>query len=217
MSNNQETQNFLNGGFNAAQYDIFGDITGLIAGVALVQITKSVIKAMGTGNGGKLELTVEGLEGENAGRKAIWNLSIYHNDASTAELARRGLSTLMAAIGMEGQTIQSTTQLHNRPFSVLVEPSKDPERAAKGYTDIRRVVLDGSDGASVPGQAAPMTQQAAPAAGGGWGAPVQAQAPQQQAQVQQQAPVQQQAAPAQQQAPAQWGAPAGGNAPTWGQ
>lgn len=220
MSNNMETQQFP-GGFDTQAHGVFGGRGSFIAGPVEIEITESVLKNMNNGNGGKLELVVKGVSGENMGRETWWNIPIYHTDPETAERGKKQLSTICAAIGLGG-VLQSTTQLHGHRFWVLAELEKDAEKAAKGYTTITRVLLNGADGAANPGQPAkPSTAPAA--AAGGWGAPAPQQVQQQQQQ-QQQAPAQvpqqpAQAAP-QANAPVQWGAPAGGQPagqPAWGQ
>ncbi|QDH84364.1 hypothetical protein Axy20_003 [Achromobacter phage vB_AxyS_19-32_Axy20] len=225
MSNNMETQQFP-GGFDTQAHGVFGGRGSFIAGPVEIEITESMLKNMANGNGGKLELVVKAVSGENLGRETWWNIPVYHTDPETAARGKKQLSTICAAIGLTG-TLTHTTQLHGHRFWVLAELEKDAEKAAKGYTTITRVLLNGADGAANPGQPA---KPAPAAAASGWGAPAPQQQPQQQAtqqqqqqqqqqapaQVPQQAPVQ--AAP-QAQAPVQWGAPAGGQpagTPTWG-
>lgn len=218
MSQAQPNQQFMNGGFNTAEHEVFGGLTGLIAGVAEVAISASEIKAITNGNGGKLELVIDGVSGENMGRKTIHNLSIYHKDPETAKRANRELSTICAAIGLTG-VLQSSAQLHGHRFFVLVEPRKDEEGMKKGWTQITKILLDGADGAAVAGQPAQTTQQTQANNGGGWntgnGGGQQTQQTQQQ-QPQQQ--TQQQQNPQQTQS---WGGPVNGNnggaQPTWGQ
>ncbi|WNO48677.1 hypothetical protein [Achromobacter phage nyashin_LB6] len=217
---NMETQQFP-GGFDTQAFGVFGGRGSFIAGPVEIEITESMLKNMNNGNGGKLELVVKAVSGENMGRETWWNIPVYHTDPETAARGKKQLSTICAAIGLGG-VLQSTTQLHGHRFWVLAELEKDAEKAAKGYTTITRVLLNGSDGAANPGQPAkPATAPAA--AAGSWGAPAPTQqaAPAQQP-AQQAAPVQQpapQAAPAAQAAPAQWGAPAGAptGQPAWGQ
>lgn len=210
----------MNGGFDPNEHEIFGGLTGLIAGVAKVIISASEIKAITNGNGGKLELTIDGVEGENAGRKTMHNLSIYHKDPDTAKRANRELSTICAAIGIN-QKMQSSAQLHGHPFYVLVEPRKDEEGAKKGWTQITKILLDGADGAAVAGQ--PAQQQNAQS--GQWGSSNQnanqGQQQQQQQQTQQQQTQQQQPQQQPQQQQQTWGGANTGNnggaQPTWGQ
>lgn len=214
-----ETQQFP-GGFDTQAHGVFGGRGSFIAGPVEVEIVESVLKNMNNGNGGKLELVLRAASGDNLGRETWWNIPMFHTDPETAERGKKQVSTICAAIGLTG-VLQSTTQLHGHRFWVLAELEKDAEKAAKGFTTITKVLLNGADGAANPGAPA-RTQQAAPASGG-WGAPQQQAPVQQQPQQQQQQPqAQQQQAPVQQQqqqqAPAQWGAPANtGSAPTWGQ
>lgn len=222
-----ETQQFP-GGFDTQAHGVFGGRGSFIAGPVEVEITESMLKNMSNGNGGKLELVVKAVSGENVGRETWWNIPIYHTDPETAARGKKQVSTICAAIGLTG-VLQSTTQLHGHRFWVLAELEKDAEKAAKGYTTITRVLLNGADGAANPGQPAkPVTPSPSAAAASGWGSPApqpQAQ-PQQQPQAAPQQPVQQQAQvqaqpQPQAQQPVQWGAPQGGQAqsqpPTWGQ
>jgi len=174
-----------------------------------VVIAGSEIKANKNNDGGFLELTLRITDGPMQGTTGAHRLNLYHNSATTVEIANRQLSAICHAVGVFqlGADGCDVSVLHNIPFLIDVAYQKGQEpgvEGAKGYTEVRKVFdINGNEPGKAPvnnGAAAqPVQQQQQPAntgfaqqqqqqapAQGGWGAPTQQQQPVQQ----QQQPVQ---------------------------
>lgn len=128
---------------------------------------------------GFLELTLQIIEGPNQGAEGAYRLNIFNKNEKAQEIAHRQLSAICHAIGV--LQVADSAMLHNRPFRAVVGLQKDPEAAAKGFTEVKGILTITGD---QPGKAgsAPAAAPAAP-------------------------PVAPPAAPAQA-APATWGPPA---------
>ncbi|MEY5099058.1 MAG: Alteromonas phage vB AcoS-R7M [Pseudomonadota bacterium] len=119
-------------------------------------VMDSDIKPTKAGNGQYIELTLQIIDGQFAGRR-IWDrLNISNPNKQAEDIALAQLQSLCQAVGVENMT--DTFQLHDRPFSVSVDiDRKDPDR--------NRVVSYMSSGWSGGGApAAPRPAPAAPAA-----------------------------------------------------
>ena len=187
--------------FDASQFDPAQSAGSLPVGKHRVIIESSEVKATKANTGGYLELTLQIIDGPNAGQTGAFRLNIYSQSEAAKGIANRQLSAICHAINVI--QIQDSAQLHNQPFMVEVALQKGEEAAQKGYTEVKKIFdANGQEPtrngprpvAAAP--AAPAPTPAAPAAPAptAWG----------------QAP----AAPA----PTAWGqAPAAPAAPAWGQ
>lgn len=175
------------------------------AGWYNVSVVGSEMKPTKTQGNAYLELELQVIDGQYAGRKVFDRLNLHNTNAVAAEIAYRTLSAICHATGVI--QVADSQQLHGIPLQAQVslregrtegEKTYGPSNEVKGYKAI--------ENAGVP------AQQAAPA----WSQPAQQAAP----------PVQQQQAPAatqqaggtppwagQQQPPQQAAAPAG--TPPW--
>ncbi len=187
--------------FDATTVDPSQGLGQLPVGKHPVVIVDDEIKANSANDGGMAVLTVQIIDGPSKGQQGFYRLNLYNKSEKAAEIAHRQLSALCHVIGQ--YKIDDLRALHNTPFIIEVGLQKDPEAAAKGYTEIKRVFdINGNEpGKQAAGGQPAQPAQAAATGGGqsGWGQP-------------------QNAAPAQpQQAPQQgWGggAPAG-DKPSW--
>lgn len=181
-----------------------------------VVIVGDEVKANKSNNGGFIEFSMQIIDGPAKGSTGAHRLNLYNQSAQACEIASKQLSAICHATGQFrlGANGDDTSVLHNIPFIIEVGLQKDPDAAAKGYTEVKRVfTVNGDEPGKQPQGQQPAQQQAAPAQQ--FGQPAQQfAAPQQQAPTQQQpqqqaAPAwgapQQQAAPAQEQQPAQTG------------
>lgn len=125
-----------------------------------VVITSSQEKPTKSGNGSfiEFEMTIQG--GQHNGRKVFDRLNINNPNATAVDIAYRTLSAICHVTGCHA--IQDTSQLHGRPFTVVVvkkQRQDDPSQMTnevKGYKDI-----NGND----PGQGGQVAQ---PQAQPGW-------------------------------------------------
>ena len=140
------------------------------AGEYLVEIIESDAVQTKSGNGERLTLTLEIIEGEYRGRK-IWDgINYLHSNPKAEQIGRKQINALCRAIGFEGH-LEDSTQLHGQPLVVRVtleqpDPAYAPKNVVKAYKP--------ADAPPAPApvqqtRAAPQTtqaRQAAPAAGG---------------------------------------------------
>lgn len=180
--------------FDATKFDPSQGSSSLPVGKHVVSITHSEVKGNKAGDGGYLQLELCIQEGPNFGLTGPMRLNLYSQSDKAKEIAHRQLSALCHAIGV--YQIQNTQQLHGHKFMVDVRLQREPEAAAKGYTEVGKIYDANGSEPTRNGPSAAHVQ--APAA-----APVQAPA----------------AAPVAQAAPAAWGAApaqAAPAAPVWG-
>jgi hypothetical protein len=186
-----------------------------------VVIRDSELKATQDKTSGYLQLNLEIIDGPSKGTTGPYRLNLYNTNETAVRIAHQQLSAICHAIGQLQEFIDPAV-LYNRPFIVEVGLQKDPDAAAKGYTEVKKVYdINGNEPGKAPagGQPGPNpnqagngggqwgaqqgAQQAPPAGGGGWGGG-QSSAP----------PPGQGNAPAGNQ-PA-WGGGQQGNQPAWG-
>lgn len=119
-------------------------------------VMDSDIKSTKAGTGQYIELTLQVVDGQFAGRR-IWDRLNISNPNKTAEdIALAQLQSLCQAVGVSNMT--DTHQLHDRPFSVTLDiDRKEPDR--------NRVVSYQSSGWSdaAPAASRPAAAPAAPA------------------------------------------------------
>ena len=105
-------------GFNADDFSDIESYSILPAGTYTAAIVSSENKTTKNGNGSYLELQLEIIDGQYAGRK-VWDRLNLHNPNQTAvEIAMRTLASICKAIGIK--TPRDSSELHNKPLSVKV-------------------------------------------------------------------------------------------------
>ena len=145
------------------------------------------------------------IEGEFNGTEGDYRVNYFSDSEIAANIAKGQMSALGYVCKINPPLI-NTAQLHNQPFRAVVALQKDPNKAEKGYTEVKYVL--NADGSKAGSQQA--GQGAAPAAA----APAAPPTPPPAAAVAQPAPATwtppAAAAPAPEAAPAAtpWGAPA---------
>jgi len=165
--------------FDATQFDPSQGIPSLPVGKHPVVISASEIKATTAGDSGMLELELSIIDGPAKGQKGAYRLNLYNKSEKAVEIAHRQFSAICHVTGV--YRVTDSQQLHNIPFVVEVALQKDPEAAAKGYTEVKRVFDMRGNEPGKQGQAAAAAQvqqpNQAPASGQPtWGQP-QAQQP----------------------------------------
>ena len=122
-----------------------------------VIIKESELKENKEKSGGYLELILEVIEGEHKGASGPYRLNLFHTNQQTVNIAYAQLSAICHCVN-EFQVADSS-QLHNKPFNVIVGLQKTEDAAAKGYTEVK--AIRNSDG-SAPGKAKPASAPVAP-------------------------------------------------------
>lgn len=154
--------------FNATQVQPQASFDPIPAGKYICQITESEIKPTKAGDGQKLVLTWEVLDGEFKGRKVWDSLNISNPSKQAEQISQAALSAICHAAGV--LQLQDSAQLHNKPMRIRVNIEKsegyEPSNKVKGY---EAVAGTAAPAFSAPGfQQAPQQQapqqQAAPAA-----------------------------------------------------
>ncbi|AIM40604.1 hypothetical protein [Vibrio phage VpKK5] len=104
--------------FNAAQVDPAQSFDPIPAGWYTVKINESEMKPTKNGQGAYLELEMEVLDGQYAGRK-IWDrLNLQNQNQTAVEIAYRTLSAICHATNVI--QCQDSQQLHNIPMEAKV-------------------------------------------------------------------------------------------------
>lgn len=90
-------------------------------------VMDSTIKATKLGTGQYIELTLQIVDGQFAGRRLWDRLNISNPSKKAEDIALAQLQSLCQAVGVTNMT--DTFQLHDRPFSVTVDiDRKEPDR-----------------------------------------------------------------------------------------
>ena len=142
-------------GFDANNVDPSESREPIPAGWYKAVITQSEEKPTKAQTGSYLQMTVEVIEGEHAGRKAFERLNLNNPNATAVEIAQRTLSSICRAVGV--MTPRQSADLHDKPFMVKikVKPAKDGYDASNDiaeYAATNAAPKDeaGSGGGSTP-------------------------------------------------------------------
>ena len=122
-----------------------------------VIIKESELKENKEKSGGYLELILEVIDGEHKGCTGPYRLNLFHTNQQTVNIAYAQLSAICHCVN-EFQVADSS-QLHNKPFNVIVGLQKGEAGEEKGYTEVK--AIRNSDG-SAPGKAKPASAPVAP-------------------------------------------------------
>jgi hypothetical protein len=146
----------------------------------LVVITESeVVPVANKPNAAFIKFDLAVIEGEHKGAEGTYRVNYFSDSEVAANIAKGQLSALAHVCGIAPAPLANTAQLHNRPFRVVVGLQKDPDSAAKGYTEIKFVLNQdgskaGTQGASAPPAAAAPPTPPAPPAAAAWTPPAEA-------------------------------------------
>ena len=105
-------------GFNADDFSDIESYSILPAGTYTAPIVASENKPTKNGNGSYLELQLEIIDGQYAGRKVWDRLNLRNPNQTAVEIAMRTLASICKAIGIK--TPRDSSELHNKPLSVKV-------------------------------------------------------------------------------------------------
>jgi len=112
-------------GFDANNVDPAQSREPIPAGWYKAVITESEEKPTKAQTGSYLQMTVEVIDGDQAGRKAFERLNLNNPNATAVEIAQRTLSSICRAVGV--MTPRQSADLHDKPFMVKikVKPARD--------------------------------------------------------------------------------------------
>lgn len=135
-------------------------------GVYTAQVIESDLVAAKTGNGQRLALTYEIVEGPFA-RRRIWDsLNIIHSNAQAQEIAQRDLKRLCAAVGHQG-VLSDSEQLHFKPFRLRVGRDREDtsRNVRKDFAPVGGQPVGFSQASQPQQRSQPQTQQQAASGG----------------------------------------------------
>jgi len=142
-------------GFDANNVDPSESREPIPAGWYKAVITQSEEKPTKAQTGSYLQMTVEVIDGEHAGRKAFERLNLNNPNATAVEIAQRTLSSICRAVGV--MTPRQSADLHDKPFMVKikVKPAKDGYDASNDIAEY--AATNAAPSASAPSAAAAST------------------------------------------------------------
>ena len=116
-------------------------------------VIETSINQTKAGTGEYIEVVLQVVDGEHSGRRLWDRLNVSNPNKQAEEIARRQLTGLCQAVGMDmGSKLAKTEQLHDIPMSVAVDiDRKDPTR--------NRIIAYNRMGASAPASAAPASNK----------------------------------------------------------
>ena len=110
--------------FNAADVDTSNTFEPIPAGEYEMMVVESEMKTTKRGDGQYLELVIQLLDEEYAGRRIWERLNLVNPNEKAVAIAQRQLAELCAAIGV--LSLEDSIELHDIPFraKVKVEPAR---------------------------------------------------------------------------------------------
>lgn len=106
-------------GFNAEEVEPNAPREPVPAGWYKAVITNSEEKPTRAQTGSYLQMAIEIIEGEHAGRKLVERLNLNNPNATAVEIAQRTLSSICRAAGV--MTPRQSADLHDKPLMVKVK------------------------------------------------------------------------------------------------
>jgi len=142
-------------GFNADEIEPNEPRDPIPAGWYKAVITESLERPTKAQTGSYLQMTLEIIDGELAGRKAFERLNLKNPNAQAVEIAQRSLSGICRAVGVP--TPRTSQDLHDKPLMIKIKvtPARDGYDAGNEVSEYAPVgkakpKADASGGASTP-------------------------------------------------------------------
>jgi hypothetical protein len=118
--------------YDASQGEQMIDRSALPPGEYLAAIAKSDVGPTKKGDGRKIDLEFEVLDGAHRGRRFWSTLNLWNPSAQAVEISQRELNTICNAVGK--LRVADTEELHGIPMKVTLGFEKDSDRTVpKGY------------------------------------------------------------------------------------
>jgi len=148
--------------FDARDVDPQSNFDPIPAGWYKAMITESELKQTRNGQGNYLQLTLQVLDGQHAGRHLWERLNLMNPSTVAVEIAQKTLSAICHAVGV--LTPRDSAELHNKALQVKVKV-----KAAEGDFEARNEIsgykaLDGKQTVAQPAGGRANGAQPAPAA-----------------------------------------------------
>lgn len=123
-------------GWNANEWEPNVGFEPVPAGEYKAIISSSELKPTSSGDGKRLALELQIIEGQYEGRKFFDGLNLVNKSEQAVQIAKGTLSAICRAVGK--MTPKDSSELHNIPLivKVSVEPRNDtgePSNRVKGY------------------------------------------------------------------------------------
>ncbi len=106
-------------GFNANNVEPNAPRDPIPAGWYKAVIAESIEKPTKAQTGSYLQLTLEVIEGDHAGRKVFERLNLNNPNQQAVEIAQRSLSGICRAVGV--MTPRTSNDLHDKPMMIKVK------------------------------------------------------------------------------------------------
>ena len=141
-------------GFNANEVEPSAPREPLPAGWYKAVITESLEKPTKAQTGSYLQMTIEVIEGDHAGRKTIERLNLNNPNQQAVEIAQRTLSSICRAVGV--MTPRTSQDLHDKPLMVKlkVTPPRDGYEAGNEISEYapveKKAAASGEGGGATP-------------------------------------------------------------------
>ena len=119
--------------FDARDVDPQSNFDPIPAGWYKAMITESELKQTRNGQGNYLQLTLQVLDGQHAGRHLWERLNLMNPSTAAVEIAQKSLSAICHAIGV--LTPRDSSELHNKALQVKVKV-----KAAEGDFEARNEI-----------------------------------------------------------------------------
>ncbi len=126
-------------GFDANAVEPNASRDPIPAGWYKAVITESMEKPTKAQTGSFLQMTLEVIEGDHAGRKLFERLNLNNPNQQAVEIAQRTLSGICRAVGI--MTPRTSQDLHDKPLMVKVKvtPPKDGYEAGNEVSEYAAV------------------------------------------------------------------------------
>ena len=140
-------------GFDANNVEPNAPRDPIPAGWYKAVITESLEKPTKAQTGSYLQMTLEIIEGELAGRKTFERLNLNNPNQQAVEIAQRSLSGICRAIGV--MTPRNSQDLHDKPMMIKVKvtPPRDGYEAGNEiseYAPVEKKAAAGAGNGSKP-------------------------------------------------------------------
>ncbi len=137
----------LGGTYDASDGDQMSERAALPPGEYLAAIARSDVTDTRKGDGRKVELEFEVLDGAHKGRRFWTTLNLWNPNPVAVEMAQRELNTICHAVGK--LRVADTVELHDAPMKVTLAIDTSGRNVPKSYKPATAA------GPSAPGAAGP--------------------------------------------------------------